>query len=74
MKKIVLIAALMLTGCATPMTMLKNPKTGQVVKCGGSTTGSMVGGVIGYQIQKKNDLDCAYDYQKMGFEVERYTP
>lgn len=65
---IVLILPLVLCACTTPKTMLKNPQTGQVVDCGGSATGSMVGGVIGYHIQKSNDSDCVVDYQRQGFQ------
>ncbi len=68
MKKIILIAVIGLTACSTPKVMLKNPETGQVVHCGGSATGSMVGGVIGYHIQKSNDATCQSDYMAQGFE------
>lgn len=71
LKNIFIISILaLLTACSTPMTILKNPKTGQIAQCGGSATGSMVGGVIGYQIQKSNDLKCAEEYQKQGFRIE----
>jgi uncharacterized protein YcfJ len=69
-KKIAIVALLFLTGCTTPMTTLKNPKTGQIATCGGSATGSLVGGVIGYQIQKGNDGDCIQAYKKQGFKIE----
>lgn len=61
------LSALLLTGCTTPATMLKNPKTGQVAQCGGTATGSLVGGVIGYNIQKSNDADCVSKHQAEGF-------
>lgn len=70
MKKTAILAALLLTGCTTPMTILKHPKTGQIATCGGSATGSMVGGVIGYQIQKSNDGDCIQAYKAQGFKIE----
>jgi len=70
MKKFTLLAALaLLAACTTPMTTLKHPKTGQVATCGGSANGSLVGGVIGYHIQKGNDSDCVITYQKEGFKV-----
>ena len=70
MKHIALILSLLaVAACTTPMTTLKNPKTEQVVTCGGSATGSMVGGVIGYHIQKGNDGDCVKGYVKQGFEI-----
>lgn len=59
---------LLTTGCATPSTTLKNPTTGQVVRCGGDATGSMVGGLIGYNIQKSNDKDCVSSYEALGFK------
>lgn len=65
-----LLCLVLLTGCTTPMTILKHPKTGQIATCGGSATGSLVGGVIGYQIQKSNDGDCIQAYKEQGFEIE----
>lgn len=70
MKRLSLIAALvLLAACTTPMTTLKNPKTGQVATCGGSATGSWVGGAIGYHVQKDNDENCVSTYKKQGFKV-----
>ncbi len=57
-----------LTGCATPALTLKNDKTGQVVQCGGDATGSMMGGMIGYNVQKNNDETCAKNYEAQGFK------
>jgi len=51
------------------MTTLKNSKTGQIATCGGSATGSWVGGAIGYHVQKDNDDDCVTTYSKQGFKV-----
>lgn len=69
MKKILLILAMaLLTACSTPKTVLKNEKTGQVVSCGGSATGSLVGGVVGYYIEKSNDEECKSDYLAQGFK------
>lgn len=64
-----LIAVLFLAGCATPVTMLKNDKTGQVVRCGGGVSGSMAGGLIGHEIQKSNDKKCIADYMDQGFHT-----
>lgn len=70
MKKLLLVAASVgLAACTTPMTTLKHPKTKQVVTCGGSATGSWVGGAIGYEMQKSNDGDCVKTYEKQGFKV-----
>jgi len=57
-----------LAGCATPAVTLKNDATGQVVRCGGDATGSMAGGLIGYNIQKNNDERCVRDYEAQGFK------
>lgn len=56
-----------ISGCATPVLMLKNDKTGQIVRCGGEASGSMAGGLIGYNIQKKTDKACAKDFEDRGF-------
>lgn len=67
---LVVVAVTGLAACTTPATTLKHPKTGQVARCGGSATGSMVGGVVGYHIQKSNDTTCVSEYQSQGFKVE----
>jgi len=70
MKKIYLgMSLLAVSACTTPMTTLKHPKTDQVVTCGGSATGSFVGGAIGYHMQKSNDTDCVKAHEKQGFKV-----
>lgn len=74
-KSFALIALIALTACTTPKTVMKNPKTGQIATCGGSSTGSFAGGAIGYHIQKGNDADCVADYTAEGFKtikVEEY--
>ena len=68
--KSVLISVLVafgLAGCATPTTYLKNPTTAQVVQCGGGTTGSWMGGMVGYSIEKSNDENCVTNYKAAGF-------
>lgn len=72
MKKFIALVfiAPLLAACATPKTVLRNESTGQVVICGGSTTGSLAGGVIGYHAQKATDAECVADYQKEGFKVQ----
>lgn len=64
------LIVLSLAACTTPATTLKHPKTGQVARCGGSATGSMVGGVLGYHIQKSNDTTCVSEFQSQGFKIE----
>ena len=68
------LAALALTACATPLTTLKHPKTGQVATCGGDKTGSLAGGAIGYHIQKDSADACVANYQKQGFTVVDTQP
>lgn len=57
-----------IAGCSTPVTMLKNDVTGQVAHCGGDSSGSMMGGVIGYSIQKNDAEKCVLDYESQGFK------
>ena len=74
MKKMLSIfLCLAVTACSTPTTTLKNPKTGQVVTCGGDVTGALVGGAIGYHVQKGNDVDCINAYQLQGFKTVEYS-
>lgn len=63
------VAAMALTACTTPRTMLRHPGTGQVVSCGGNTSSSIVGGAIGYSIQQNSDRSCVESYQALGFQV-----
>lgn len=64
---IITISALIaLTGCTTPRYVLTNSH-GDVVQCGGSATGSLVGGMIGHEIQKSNDKKCAAEYMSRGY-------
>jgi hypothetical protein len=67
-KLIMLLSTISFFGCATPAVMLKNEATGQIVRCGGDATGSMVGGMIGYNIQKDNDGSCVRAYESQGFK------
>ena len=66
-KKIIIASLLLLSGCATPQTILKN-EDGSTVTCGGSSTGSIVGGAIGYSIQRSNDDDCVKKYISDGYK------
>ncbi len=60
--------AFIVTACATPSTILKNEKTGQIARCGGDASGSMMGGMIGYNIQKDNDEKCVREFEAQGFK------
>lgn len=64
------LALLILTGCTTPQTILENPKTGQVERCGGDVSSSLAGGAIGYHIQKGNDEKCVESFKSKGFVVK----
>lgn len=74
MKRFYILLPLALIACSTPKTMLKNPKTGQIESCGGSATGSFVGGAIGYHVQKSNDEKCKSDLMQQGFKVIETEP
>lgn len=60
------ILLLLLAACSTPQTYLKNPKTQQLVMCGGSTPY----GIINYHVQKGADEDCVNTYKANGFRVQ----
>lgn len=62
-----ILISLFLASCATPITTMKHPQTGQIVRCGGDPSGSMAGGLIGYNIQKGADDRCVKDYESHGF-------
>lgn len=69
MKNVIFVLSLaLIASCATPATMLKNDATGQVARCGGDSTGSMAGGLIGYNMQKSNDAECVRSYEAQGFK------
>lgn len=61
------IAALLVSACATPVTMLRNDQ-GQIARCGGGTGGSMAGGVVGYSIEQNSDAQCVADFEARGFK------
>ncbi len=60
-------AGLTLAGCTTPVIMLRNGATGQIARCGGSSSGFMAGGLIGRSIQEGDDQQCARDFEALGF-------
>ena len=74
MKRIALTVAIMpaclialgLAGCATPVTYLKNTRTGEVVSCGGGKVGSWVGGLAGFGIEEQHDNECVANYEAAG--------
>jgi hypothetical protein len=61
------VLVLALSGCATPVVMLKNDRTGQIARCGGGSTGFVAGGLIGQSIERESDERCVRDYQAQGF-------
>lgn len=63
MRAIVLL--LLLAGCATPKTIMKNDKTGQIQACGGSVGSS----IVGHYLQKSADAQCVIDFQQQGFKI-----
>lgn len=68
MRMAILLAFMALTGCATPVVMLKNEASGQVARCGGGSAGSIAGGYIGYSIQVDDDERCVRDFEAAGFK------
>lgn len=56
-----------LPGCTTPATTLRNPRTGQVVSCGGNVASSLAGGMVGHSIQKSADERCVAEHARLGF-------
>jgi hypothetical protein len=64
-----LLLSCALTACATPATVLKNETTGQVARCGGDTTGSLTGGLIGYSAAKSDAEKCVSDHLALGFKI-----
>lgn len=64
MKYVLLVLAL--TGCATPAHVMQH--NNKVVVCGGSSAGSLMGGAIGYNIQKQNDEKCRDELKQKGYK------
>ena len=65
----IIIFGLLLIGCATTTTLLKNQQTGQVAQCGGDRSGSIMFGLIGYAVQQSDAEDCVNRYLGQGFDV-----
>lgn len=61
-----LILLLLLAGCATPQTILRN-KDNDFATCGGGVGGSVWGGMIGYSLQKSDDDRCVRNFISQGF-------
>lgn len=64
---VLVLIAFGLSACATPITYLKNKGSGEIVHCGGGTTGSWVAGMVGYSLEKQNDDTCVKDYEAKGY-------
>lgn len=64
----ILLSLAFLAACTTPETVMRHPDTGQVVVCGGHTSGSLLGGAVGYYMQKADDTTCVSDYLEQGFK------
>lgn len=62
------LLSISLMACATPAVQLQDDATGQVVQCGGSRSGSLAGGGLGYQLQKNKDKKCVEGYEALGFK------
>lgn len=67
MKYIPIAMLVALASCATPITMLTNGN--ETVACGGGKAGSQIGGVIGYNIQKRHDRECVKQYTDQGYMI-----
>lgn len=67
-----LVIALLLAGCTTPLTTLRGPD-GRTESCGGNTSSSVAGGVVGYHIQKEADRRCVELLRNQGYEVVSRT-
>ena len=72
-RTLILILLFSLTACATPETVLRHPKTKTVVTCGGGSVGSVVGGMVGYSIQKSNAEDCVKDRNAEGYVIIKHS-
>ncbi len=64
-------SSLLISSCATPQTILS--KGHDVVVCGGSSVGSVAGGLIGYSIQKSNDEKCVQDHKADGYVISKHS-
>lgn len=62
------VCCALLAGCATPITTLKHPSTGEVARCGGGRGGSAAIGLIGYNLEKSSDDRCVADHEARGFK------
>jgi Short C-terminal domain len=67
------VLTMVLASCTTPAVFLKNETDGQIARCGGGTTGSMAGGLIGYNIEKSNDEECVRDFEAKGYKRMQQT-
>lgn len=59
----VLAIVVTLGACATPVILLRDDATGEVVRCGGNTIGSMQG----RSTEQASDEACVRDYEAKGY-------
>lgn len=66
-KKAILCTALAISvsACSTPAMLVKNPETGDVNRCGGGITTSL----IDYYMTKNKDAECVEQFKDQGYEV-----
>ncbi|MEB0010647.1 hypothetical protein QN379_23445 [Glaciimonas sp. Gout2] len=63
MKKLIIIVALILTGCASPA-VFRDPKSGQVAQCNAATPGI-------FPIIAQHEIDdCGAAYLRMGWQKQ----
>lgn len=63
------LVVMALAACATPEVHLRHPDTGQIATCGGSVSGSLIGGMAGHAIQKTSERGCIEQYLAQGYAV-----
>lgn len=79
MYKIILLgaASIMMSACTTPTTVMQNPKTGEVVSCGGEIGSDYVyavGPVGSYLVERHKNSKCVQSYAHDGYIISGVAP
>lgn len=62
------VIGVLLVGCiTTPAVMLKNEATGQIARCGGTTTNTFATGYVEHLAQESDAERCIKAYEAQGF-------
>lgn len=67
----IVLATLLVCGCAAPRTVLEHPQTHQIAICDAQYDKNK--GLVGYSYDKSGHRECIDGYRKQGYEISSTT-